>query len=68
MGEPAAVHSCASGLDYPGIGPQHCWMKGIGRFKYVTATDDEVIDAFFELSRKEGLSPLWSQLMDLQMQ
>jgi tryptophan synthase beta subunit len=43
-------------------------MKGIGRFKYVTATDDEVIDAFFELSRKEGLSPLWSQLMDLQMQ
>jgi len=56
-GDPAAVHSCASGLDYPGVGPQHCWMKDIGRVKYETATDDEVISAFFELSRMEGIIP-----------
>ena len=53
-GEPAPVHSCASGLDYPGIGPQHAWMKHSGRVQYETATDKEVIDAFFELSRMEG--------------
>mmetsp|Transcript_13416 Transcript_13416/g.24028 ORF Transcript_13416/g.24028 Transcript_13416/m.24028 type:complete len:454 (+) Transcript_13416:48-1409(+) len=56
-GDPAAVHSCASGLDYPGVGPQHCWMKDIGRVRYATATDEEVIDAFFELSRMEGIIP-----------
>ena len=56
-GDPAPVHSCASGLDYPGVGPQHCWMKDIGRVKYETATDEEVIDAFFELSRLEGIIP-----------
>lgn len=56
-GDPAAVHSCASGLDYPGVGPQHCYMKDIGRVKYETATDEEVVDAFFELSRMEGIIP-----------
>lgn len=56
-GDPAAVHSCASGLDYPGVGPQHCWMKDIGRVQYETATDEEVINAFFELSRMEGIIP-----------
>ena len=56
-GEPASVHSCASGLDYPGVGPQHSFMKDAGRVAYETATDDEVIDAFFELSRIEGIIP-----------
>ena len=56
-GDPAPVHSCASGLDYPGVGPQHSWMKDMGRVHYETATDDEVINAFFELSRMEGIIP-----------
>lgn len=56
-GEPAAVHSCASGLDYPGVGPQHSFMSESGRVKYETATDDEVVNAFFELSRMEGIIP-----------
>ena len=56
-GEPAPVHSCASGLDYPGVGPQHSLMKDMGRVQYETATDDEVIAAFFELSRMEGIIP-----------
>ena len=56
-GEPAPVHSCASGLDYPGVGPQHSFMFESGRVQYETATDDEVIDAFFELSRMEGIIP-----------
>ena len=56
-GEPAAVHSCASGLDYPGVGPQHSYMSESGRVKYETATDQEVVDAFFELSRMEGIIP-----------
>lgn len=56
-GDPAAVHSCASGLDYPGVGPQHSWMKDLGRVQYETATDEEVINAFFELSRMEGIIP-----------
>jgi tryptophan synthase beta chain len=57
QGEPANVHSCASGLDYPGVGPQHSYMKDVGRVQYETATDVEVIDAFFELSRTEGIIP-----------
>jgi tryptophan synthase beta chain len=56
-GEPAPVHSCASGLGYPGVGPQHSLMKDLGRVEYETATDDQVIDAFFELSRSEGIIP-----------
>jgi len=56
-GEPAAVHSCASGLDYPGVGPQHSFFKDLGRVTYETATDKEVIDAFFKLSRTEGIIP-----------
>ena len=56
-GEPAAVHSCASGLDYPSVGPQHAFMKEHGRVQYETATDEEVIDCFFELSRTEGIIP-----------
>jgi len=56
-GEPAPVHSCASGLDYPGVGPQHSFFKDSGRVDYHTATDAEVVDAFFRLSRSEGIIP-----------
>ncbi|MGL4853666.1 MAG: tryptophan synthase subunit beta [Lentisphaeria bacterium] len=51
------VHSVASGLDYPGVGPQHSLLKEIGRANYVAISDNEAIDAFFELSRTEGIIP-----------
>lgn len=56
-GEPLPVYSIASGLDYPGVGPQHCYLKDIGRVKYVTIDDNECLDAFMTLSRTEGLIP-----------
>ena len=56
-GEPLPVHSIASGLDYPGIGPQHSYLKDIGRVEYQSATDQECLDAFMTLSRKEGIIP-----------
>ncbi len=56
-GEPLPVYSVASGLDYPGVGPQHSLLKDIGRVTYVTASDVEAIDAFFELSRTDGIIP-----------
>lgn len=56
-GNPAAVHSIASGLDYPGVGPQHCHLKDIGRAHYETATDKETLDAFMQISREEGIIP-----------
>jgi tryptophan synthase beta chain len=51
------VHSIASGLDYPGIGPQHSYLKDLGRVRYKTATDDECLDAFMNLSQVEGIIP-----------
>ncbi|MBN1885319.1 MAG: tryptophan synthase subunit beta [Candidatus Krumholzibacteriota bacterium] len=56
-GEPAPVYSIASGLDYPGVGPEHCLLKDTGRVRYVTANDREALDAFFLLSRTEGIIP-----------
>ena len=56
-GEPAKVYSVASGLDYPGVGPEHCYLKDTGRAKYVTVSDDEAVNAFFELSKTEGIIP-----------
>lgn len=56
-GEAMPVYSIASGLDYPGIGPQHSYLKDIERVNYVTASDDECIDAFMELSGLEGIIP-----------
>jgi tryptophan synthase beta chain len=56
-GEPEAVYSIASGLDYPGSGPEHCMMKDKGRIEYVTASDEECLDAFYTLSRIEGIIP-----------
>ncbi|MBW2559640.1 MAG: tryptophan synthase subunit beta [Deltaproteobacteria bacterium] len=56
-GTPAPVYSCASGLDYPGVGPEHCYLKDEGRVEYVTCSDDECKDAFFKLCRLEGIIP-----------
>lgn len=56
-GEPAAVASCSAGLDYPGVGPEHAWLKDAGRADYVYASDREALDAFFLLSRTEGIIP-----------
>ena len=56
-GDPAPVYSVASGLDYPSSGPEHAFLRDIGRVKYDTVGDNEAIDAFFELSRKEGIIP-----------
>lgn len=56
-GGPGPVHSIASGLDYPGVGPEHALLNEIGRVTYGTATDKECLDAFYTLSRKEGIIP-----------
>ena len=56
-GNPAAVHSIASGLDYPGVGPQHSYLKDLGRVSYQSASDQECLDAFMTLSRVEGIIP-----------
>ncbi len=56
-GSPAPVYSCASGLDYPGVGPEHCNLKDTGRVRYVTCSDEECRDAFFKLCRMEGIIP-----------
>ena len=51
------AHSISAGLDYPGIGPEHSWLHEIGRVKYLSATDDEALEAFQLLSRLEGIIP-----------
>jgi tryptophan synthase beta chain len=51
------THSISAGLDYPGVGPEHAWLKDIGRVNYVTVTDEEALAAFHELSRTEGIIP-----------
>jgi tryptophan synthase beta chain len=56
-GEPLPVYSIASGLDYPGTGPQHCHLKDIGRADYVAVDDTACLDAFMTLSRLEGIIP-----------
>ena len=56
-GEPSPVYSVASGLDYPGVGPEHSMLKDLKKVTYVTANDKETIDAFYELSRLEGIIP-----------
>ena len=56
-GEPLPVYSIASGLDYPGVGPQHCLLKDLGRVEYVAIDDDDCVDAFMQLSRVEGIIP-----------
>lgn len=56
-GEPLPVYSIASGLDYPGVGPQHCYLKDLDRVTYKTINDKECVDAFMTLSRLEGIIP-----------
>jgi tryptophan synthase beta chain len=56
-GQIREAHSISAGLDYPGIGPEHSWLKDIGRAEYVSATDDEALAAFKLCSRLEGILP-----------
>ena len=56
-GQTADVHSVSAGLDYPGTGPEHSYWKDTGRVQYTQATDDEVLDAFGQLARCEGILP-----------
>lgn len=56
-GQPQPVYSIASGLDYPSVGPEHAHLHDLGRITYVSATDKEAVDAFFRLSRLEGIIP-----------
>ncbi len=56
-GEAAPVHSISAGLDYPGVGPEHAFLRDSGRAEYVTASDAEAVEAFFTLSRADGIIP-----------
>ncbi len=56
-GEAAQVYSISAGLDYPSVGPEHSYLKDAERSEYVTATDQEAVEAFFSLSRCEGIIP-----------
>ncbi len=56
-GQIAEAHSISAGLDYPGIGPEHAWLHSIGRAEYVSATDDEAVEAFQMTTRLEGIIP-----------
>jgi tryptophan synthase beta chain len=56
-GQVAPAHSISAGLDYPGVGPEHSYLRDTGRVKYETATDNEALDAFQALSRLEGIIP-----------
>ncbi|WP_345973769.1 tryptophan synthase subunit beta [Sulfurimonas diazotrophicus] len=56
-GNPAPVHSIGSGIDYPSVGPEHAYLREIGRTIVGTATDDEAVDAFYKLSQYEGIIP-----------
>jgi tryptophan synthase beta chain len=56
-GQIRETHSISAGLDYPGVGPEHAWLKDQGRAEYVAVTDDEALAAFHELCRYEGIIP-----------
>ena len=56
-GQIQTTHSISAGLDYPGVGPEHAWLKDIGRANYTTANDQEALDAFKELTLVEGIMP-----------
>ncbi len=56
-GQIIETHSISAGLDYPGVGPEHAWLKDIGRANYVSVTDDEALKAFHQLTRVEGIIP-----------
>jgi tryptophan synthase beta chain len=56
-GQIIETHSISAGLDYPGVGPEHAWLKDSGRARYVAVTDDEALRAFHDLTRIEGIIP-----------
>ena len=56
-GQIIETHSVSAGLDYPGVGPEHSWLKDLGRVKYVSADDKEALSAFRELTQVEGIMP-----------
>ena len=56
-GQITHTHSVSAGLDYPGVGPEHSWLKDIGRVEYVAANDDEALAAFHKLTKVEGIMP-----------
>ena len=56
-GQIGDAHSISAGLDYPGVGPEHAWLRDTGRAQYVPCTDDEALDAFARLTRTEGIIP-----------
>jgi tryptophan synthase beta chain len=56
-GQIAETHSISAGLDYPGVGPEHAWLKDTGRAEYVAVSDDEALAAFHGLTRTEGIIP-----------
>ena len=56
-GQIVHTHSVSAGLDYPGVGPEHAWLKDTGRAEYVSVTDDEALQAFHRLTRLEGILP-----------
>ena len=56
-GQITESHSVSAGLDYPGVGPEHAYLQSVGRAEYVSATDQEALDAFVMLSQKEGIIP-----------
>lgn len=56
-GQIIETHSISAGLDYPGVGPEHAWLKDSGRASYVAVTDEEALEAFHVLTRKEGIIP-----------
>ena len=56
-GQTIESHSISAGLDYPGVGPEHAWLKDSGRAEYVAVTDDEALEAFHKLCRLEGIIP-----------
>src|SRR5438552_12009896 len=56
-GQIVDAHSISAGLDYPGVGPEHAWLRDTGRAEYVRATDEEALVAFRDLTRSEGIIP-----------
>ncbi|MEC8483289.1 MAG: tryptophan synthase subunit beta, partial [Pseudomonadota bacterium] len=56
-GQILGTHSISAGLDYPGVGPEHSWLKDVGRANYVAINDDEAMHGFRELTRLEGIMP-----------
>ena len=56
-GQIIETHSISAGLDYPGVGPEHAWLKDSGRAEYVSVTDEDALQAFHDLCRLEGIIP-----------